>query len=489
MANSQGRRTLADWTVLAACIAAAAALVAGHRGYTLDDTYIYLQFARNVLNGHGMSFNAGEAVYGFTSPLWLWLITALGYCGLDLLVASKLLGALSTILAIAVFHLAALRWIPSRSIAWGATLVWATNAWLVRWALCGVEAPLAAAACIGVLHVYAVERGEGRMRFTPLLAGIAVLVRPECGLLLGVIVIDQLLRPRMRIAEIARTVGIAALVVLPWLAVAFTTFHTIIPTTLAAKSEAHINVADTIAAFIKAGTILGSTSIIEALCFGALLVPAVRKRITALPRVFWLWPLLLVAAYTITNAVVLSRYVLVAIPAVILAGWMIVDAVTQGMKHARAIALAVIFLVLAQNQYVIWSTVKPHVQSFTETVDNTLIPIALRLRSETPTNAVVATPDIGAIGYFSGRRIVDLGGLITPRIRLEFPGATYDEIVQQGLYQGMEPVDVLVDRNEKPARLNGLDTLATWHAPSLGIVTKEGGVYYTVYRIKNVRIP
>ena len=41
---------------------------------------------------------------------------------------------------------------------------------------------------------------------------------------------------------------------------------------------------------------------------------------------------------------------------------------------------------------------------------------ALWLRDHTPARALVATHDIGAIGYFSGRQVIDLGGLTQPEI-------------------------------------------------------------------------
>ena len=42
--------------------------------------------------------------------------------------------------------------------------------------------------------------------------------------------------------------------------------------------------------------------------------------------------------------------------------------------------------------------------------------LALWLRDNAPPGAVVATHDIGALGYFSGRRVVDMAGLATPEL-------------------------------------------------------------------------
>src|SRR5690348_13183272 len=49
----------------------------GRLGFPLDDSYIHLQFARNLATGHGWSFNPGEPTPGATSPLWVALLAAL----------------------------------------------------------------------------------------------------------------------------------------------------------------------------------------------------------------------------------------------------------------------------------------------------------------------------------------------------------------------------------------------------------------------------
>src|SRR5260221_9240492 len=46
-----------------------------HFPYTPDDTYIYLQFARNATQGNGISFNAGEPTSGVTRTLWMFIIS------------------------------------------------------------------------------------------------------------------------------------------------------------------------------------------------------------------------------------------------------------------------------------------------------------------------------------------------------------------------------------------------------------------------------
>src|SRR5438093_6967987 len=66
----------------------------------VDDVFISFRYAGNLVSGHGLVFNPGERVEGFSNPLWTLLLAALfprGDAGardpFSLLVTAKLAGA------------------------------------------------------------------------------------------------------------------------------------------------------------------------------------------------------------------------------------------------------------------------------------------------------------------------------------------------------------------------------------------------------------
>jgi hypothetical protein len=71
-------RAARAWFVGAAIAAVAAGAILAARQYWMcDDAFIAFRYADNLVRGHGLVFNAGERVEGFTNLLWtLW--TALG---------------------------------------------------------------------------------------------------------------------------------------------------------------------------------------------------------------------------------------------------------------------------------------------------------------------------------------------------------------------------------------------------------------------------
>lgn len=60
-------------------IAGSAFAADGRAGFTLfDDAMISMRYARNLAEGHGLVWNVGERVEGYTKPLWMAAIHACG---------------------------------------------------------------------------------------------------------------------------------------------------------------------------------------------------------------------------------------------------------------------------------------------------------------------------------------------------------------------------------------------------------------------------
>jgi hypothetical protein len=67
-----------------------------HYAWLLDDAYVYFRYVDNFVHyGLGWVYNAGEYVEGYTSPLWLLLLTALRALGADYWLLVRALGLLS----------------------------------------------------------------------------------------------------------------------------------------------------------------------------------------------------------------------------------------------------------------------------------------------------------------------------------------------------------------------------------------------------------
>lgn len=71
-----------------------------------DDAFISLRYADRFLHGHGLNWNDGEYVEGYSNLLWILLASALGVLQIPLLAASYLIGASSAaaLFAATIWH-------------------------------------------------------------------------------------------------------------------------------------------------------------------------------------------------------------------------------------------------------------------------------------------------------------------------------------------------------------------------------------------------
>ena len=493
-------------------LAAAAASLVPFIGYLTDDSFIYLQFAKHLVQGKGFSFNAGEPTYGATSPLWVFLLALTGKV-LPMEAAAprdaSWMPALAWVAKAygAVFHVLTV-WLLTRigrRLGWdewtslGLGLLIAAHAWAMRWALSGMESPLATACVALALYGLAGILLQGRPGWgTGISLGLAALARPECHLLapLGLLAVWAGAERGFRRA--VELLGGVSLVLLPWLVTAWGWFHTVLPNTAAAKSGAWVRPGLAIAAIHAAFQIELVTDALPLALF--VLVLAFGSRSTALPgtrgrRLFWsvcaAWPALLILTFALGGVQVVSRYLLPATPCVLLLGmaslrWVV--ATSAPRRYALALPVFLCAFTL-QNALFTCLVGVPSTRAHTRGLRASLVSIGIWARDRTPPGASFAVPDIGAFGYYSDRPVLDLYGLVTPEIAPVVVREGYDAVVRRLLFEKAGRPDYLIDRHAVRARLaDGGDETSPYRfifareIPNLGI-TRPGTYYYSVYAI------
>lgn len=462
-----------------------------HFRYTPDDTFIYLQFAKNILRGGGFAFNASEPTYGVTSPLWTLLIAAGGSLKLDTYLVAKLLDLLFASAGLIVFYLLALEVIRERLLAFLATFVFSVNVWFVRWAGTGMETSLSVLLVLATI-LYCVRKDH---LIAAAASSVLMLVRPEAGLLFVLIVVDALINATEKRHGWKLALGsvlLFAVIVGPWLVFAKENFGTVIPNALHAKSGFGITLAGVPTVALDVVKTIATSSVLE-LFLGLLLIAVMvgKKLYHELQQhiVPLLWVALLILVYVGAEVDVVSRYILLVLPFIILYGFYglkkILDLMRLGTRYGISIAIVITAVILIQNQYVFQKHVKPHTSRFANGVEECLRPIALWLAENTPPGTVVVAPDVGVIGYWSDRKVCDIAGLITPEMKkLRKEGLTYDEIMIRRLFIPFCYPEYVIDRSVVPERLTDdqFTPLLTRRFEGLGLAKPEVQ-YYTLYKL------
>jgi hypothetical protein len=472
-------------------LVAFAAGVVLYRDAIMDDTFIHLQYARNLRAGGEIAFNPGEPSLGATSPLWMLLLAATG-AGVTL---ARVLSVAAGAGAVLAFGALASRSISSPSWALAATVAWAGSLWLVRHAPNGMETTLAVCLALYALVLRARTTRARAIGSGAALAG-AILVRPEIALLAPLLVLDDLRSSAGR-ARAAFWIPACAIPCMAWGIFAHQATGQILPDTLRAKSGGwNLDPATWMRVLRREGGILAWGHAVE---LAGIVVAAITSlRVVtfrdALSRA-WRSPLaayacfsiLLVKLYAAIDLQVQPRYLLLVTPCLVLLGFKAWHATLGGRARAAA---AICCASLAAGAF--WGVLRvlPATRDFAAGVRLVLEPMAAEIERRGGERTLVATPDIGVIGYYSRARILDLGGLVQSELRDRTRAEGYDRMLETGSFLDFGRVEFVVDRSPRPERFAGRVTrdlawrpLTTGAVHGLGISRPET-YYYTLYLLE-----
>ena len=168
------------WLVFGVCAALFLLLALRFYDHTVDDAFISFRYARNLVDGHGLVFNPGERVEGYTNFLWVLCASLSLAASVDPELACRWVGLAASVASLA----AAVRFGPSSprhpAALWCAPALLAVSPAFAVWATGGLEAPLFAALIVWGTGLAAegIERAE-LPASSAVLFGLAALARPE----------------------------------------------------------------------------------------------------------------------------------------------------------------------------------------------------------------------------------------------------------------------------------------------------------------------
>jgi len=208
----------------------------------VDDAYISFRYAQNALRGHGLVFNPGERVEGFTNFLWTALMIPVeGSVGQHIGRASILLGALFGIATLVLVIRFAQSTGVSRRAGWLAAFLLAADGSFVLWSVGGLETPLFAFLIFAGAWLYVQEqktnderrttkdvpafvlRHPSNLPYSGIFFALAAMTRPEGVLVFAITVAHQAAwrvlceRRLFTLHDLVRVFMFAALFVPYWL--------------------------------------------------------------------------------------------------------------------------------------------------------------------------------------------------------------------------------------------------------------------------------
>ncbi len=477
---------------------AASVWLNGLTGFPLDDAWIHQTYARSLAETGLPAFSPGRPSAGSTSPLWMVLLSVGYWTGIPFRLWTYGLGILFLGLTGQMMARLGRRLFPDLPQVGQWAGLFCVLEWHLVWAaVSGMETILFIWLSVWVVEQTASRAGSGFRDGVRvgLLAGLLILTRPEGVVLLGLVGLEWARRqgrlsPRLLAGWAGLAVG--ALVLLgPYVAFHFWLTGRPLPNTFYAKQAEYAVVLQTFPLWARLfGAAAGGETVqgvFRVVFIGptVLLLPGlggaagrtIRARRVEL-WLIWAWWLGFLLMYAVRLPVTYQhgRYQIPAVPWLVLLGvWgtVLLTRPRRGMVGRVLVRTLVVAIGLLVPLFVLVGA-RAYARDV-RFIEGQMVTTARWLNTHTPPTALIAAHDIGAVGYFTRREILDLAGLVTPEVIpiIRDEAALYDFIRARG-------ADYLV-------------TFPSWYPrltrqPGLQVVFQAGSPGedgMTVYRVRN----
>ncbi len=415
--------------------------------HVVDDAFITYRYAANVASGQGMVYNPGEAVLGTTTPGYALLLVpfaalfgsfALPY--VSLAINTLFMLVVMANVALVTWQITGHQW--STSVA--ATGLIAIGPWTRFAASSGMETPV----FLALLSGGVLAQVHRRYYIAAFLVGLSVIVRPEGGLMIGLLLVDDLVRFYRQQNAWPRLIRLGALLVLPGLLYASITtaaYGSPLPQSVQAKSAGlyPVSVRDTLLSLAEeiskynlyplvAAGVMDEPGYTAMLLSGLITVPitlgGVYWFVHRFPAV-WFVPVYMLALWAFygTSRTLLFPWYLANYEFILLAcygagWWAMLNRLPRLRRPLTGPLLTTVLMAVVTTMTI---ELAAPVESFRPPVsgrERLYHQLARQLDPLLPDHVVIAMPEIGAMGYYLPQaRILDTAGLVSPEASRYFP--------------------------------------------------------------------
>ncbi len=410
-------------------------------GVPLDDVWIHFRFAENFAGGNYYEYNIGEPTPGTTSPLWVIILSV------PFLISSDIYLFYALFIS-SVFFLFALIELYKLCLLLGfdgiyslfITLLTMACGRLLWSSLSGMEITLFCLLSVLIFRNHLKEIESGRLTLaTGLLLGIAANTRPETYLLAGIYYLISLILLRgnlkKNILRFLFSFLIFAALLVPYPIFCYILTGKFLPSTY----EGQVGIFKFIPNFtflVETGKLFIKDNLFIVLLWfsamGYFVYSVFTKKVDKKFLLINLWVILLPAVSSVAapNWRHHGRYLIPLIPFINIISIYILRKIHQYFQNKEykkyillrkaTIALVLIFSI---NSTVVFANA---LGWNVENINNQQVKLACWLKENLPGEKAFGMNDIGAIGFFTKKYVVDMAGLVTPEV-FKFQKMSYAE--------------------------------------------------------------
>lgn len=415
----------------------------------VDDAFVTYRYAHNLATGNGFTYNVGRPVLSTTAPLYALILTPGALVWSDLPALSNGLSAVALgVTAALVFLLGRREKTPWVGVLAALFLV----AHPLLWLSLGLETTVFLALALGAIVTYR----AGRLRLTAILLALTTMTRGDGLILTAVVATDYLLGwlaqwqtpssgptdgPSVRATLGA--VGVYVAVMLPLLAWLSWQFGSPLPAALGAKvAQSELGVTGFYAhtTYLQGLGILARARLAQSPLY-ILFVPGIVVGLIAIlrggrwVRLIVAWGAAHLVGYTLLGVTPYYWYYAPLVAAVACAAALGIVESTRWLAQREwfhqvvawglgGLWAAVLVIALARSDWAMVQALDGPIPPPDDLVSKVLPEAKVRvyeqagqwLRDHTPADAVVGVTEVGVMGYYAGRTMVDFLGLLEPEV-------------------------------------------------------------------------
>ncbi len=416
-------------------LAIALRLIPGAR--TVDDAFITFRYAQNLIAGNGLVYNPGEWVLGTTTPLYAVLLAAIGSITGGIRAPYPEIAVLISAVADAMSCLIIIRLSTNlgyRRAGIAAALIWAAAPMSVTFAIGGMETSLFILLMLGTFYMHS----NNQPVLAALIGSLSLLARPDALLFLLPLGLERAYRffrsgkRHLPLVEIASFL----IPVLIWSVISWTYYGDPLPRSMAAKAVAYhlppeagiVRLLQHYATPFFSHLVFGSFSIaIGLITFPTLFMIGwwriVRERTYVWPLA--IYPILYLLAFSIANPLIFRWYLTPPLPMYFLGIFIGIEVFGRDLKSPLPLAicgvLAFGFTLNGWTLHPDHGLDRPAPKMAYIKLEEIYLQVASDLRGQIREEQTLAAGDIGVLGYYTGARILDTVGLISPESEVFYP--------------------------------------------------------------------
>jgi len=405
-------------------------------GFPFDDSWIHLTFAKNLAEYHSFSYFKSEMVTaGSTSPLFTILLAAGFLITNNEMILGYTLGILFLVLSTLFFcRLSSFEFLKENIYALIITLIFITDKWMNFIAGSGMETTMFILILLGCAYYY---RRKKAIPFAVFL-GLIFWTRPDGIAFIGALAADYFLFYKLSEKkenlftknDFVKAGIITGAMLTAYFAMNMVLSGSLLPNTFTAKLTYYSPELRSRTDFLKLEVWQYFTSGAYSMIFAGfslsvvfILADLFRKRYNPnLLYVIFIFSVIFIYWYKLPYAFRFGRYLMPLIPfLILLAGTGFRDFAKFTGKYMKSRQIAIAVFILASGITLLWS-LSGYIENKRNYADackyilDRQVAAAKWLQVNTTDADIIATHDVGAIGFYSGRKIVDIAGLVTPEL-------------------------------------------------------------------------